>query len=262
MKKQRNYTPTNALVRGLDVLAAVGSLGEAGVGALHKRTNIPKPTIVRNLETLEYSGYIARNDTTGLYSLTARVLSLSAGYDKNLRLVNLASPILNSFRETMPWPSDLAIFDTDAMVIVETNRDPGALALNRPVGTRLPLLASALGRAFLAFCSDQLRATALDKYFADHPELSDGRVSMEKALAKYQTQGFSENDQSLSKNTRGVGVPVIVNGTVEACINTIVLCEAMTMQEVVDRCVPPLISVAKEISIALLNDRDGTGEVT
>ncbi len=256
MKKARNYPPINALLRGLEVLTSVGTLGTASVGAIHKLTNITKPTIVRNLETLEYAGYIARDETTGLYSLTARILSLSSGYDRGRRIVELASPFMNAFRASMPWPSDLALFDGDAMVILETNRNPGTLALNRQVGARLPLLTSALGRAYLAFCSDRQRASALDRFFSEKPDSSGERASMEQLLARYRKQGFSENNQSLSAGSRGVAVPVIVDGSVEVCVNAIVLSEAMTMVEVINRCVPPLKAVAAEISNALMIDRN------
>ena len=257
MQRTRNYPPIGALVRGLDVLMAISALEATAVGAIHKRTGISKPTIVRNLETLEHTGYVSHDESTGLYSLTARVLCLSEGYNRGRRLVELATPILSAYRRSMPWPSDLAFFDTDAMVIVETNRDPGTLALNRPVGSRLPMLTSALGRAYLAFCSDQQRQDVLDRCIGDGPGSSKERKAIVRMLARFRSQGFSENDQSLSPSTRGVAVPVIVNGSVEACVNTIMLSESMAMNEVVDRCIPPLKTIVAQIADALAGDLCG-----
>lgn len=248
-----SYPPINALLRGLEILSQISALGAASVRELHALTGISKPTIVRNLETMEHAGYISKNSDTGAYALTARVLSLSSGYQHHNRLVELAIPYLNDFRETMPWPSDLALFDGEAMVIVETNRNPGTLALNRQAGTRLSVIDSALGRAFLAFCDSQLRNAILDKSFTD----TNGtmRADYESELERYRSQGFSENDRSLSEHTRGVGVPIVIGGIVEACINTIVLSEAMSMQEVITRCVSPLQQVAEDISEAMLHDK-------
>lgn len=248
----KSYPPINALIRGLEILSHISTLGTASIRELHARSGISKPTIVRNLETLEHAGYVSKNAETGLYSLTARILSLSSGYQHHNRLVELAIPTLNEFRKTMPWPSDLALFDGEAMVIVETNRNPGALALNRQAGTRQSITDSALGRAFLAFCDLQTRTTVLDKSFANAD--AEARLQFEQALERYREQGFSENDQSLSKNTRGVGVPIIVGNKVEACINTIVLSEALSMHEVITRCVPPLKEAAVRISRVLSED--------
>lgn len=251
-KKAPSYSPINALLRGLEILTEVGNIGMASVAELHRRTGVAKPTIVRNLETLEFAGYVCRDGVTGLYSLTARVLSLSAGYDHCRRLVELASPILRAFRERMPWPSDLALFDQDAMVILETNRDPGRLALNRSVGTRLSMTHSALGRAYLAFSSDEIRHTVLDGL---SDRLCDDQGVLLAQLDQFRAQGFAENDQSLSTATRGIGVPIMVDGSVEACVNTIVLAEALSMEQVIERCAAPLQAVAEEISDALRADR-------
>lgn len=252
--RKTSYPPINALLRGLELLSQINALGIATVGDLHKSTGISKPTIVRNLETLEHAGFVARDSKRDGYVATARVLSLSSGYDRDQRLVDIATPILNEFRQTMPWPSDLAVFDADAMVILETSRNPGTLALNRPVGARLSLTKSALGRAYLAFIDEQERTVILDACLGQAvPE----RAGFERDLERYRDQGFSENDRSLSENTRGVGMPVIVQGKVIACINTIVLTEAMRMTDVISRCVPPLQAVAKKIEAALLQDGRG-----
>ena len=256
--KKNSYPPINALLRGLELLTHINALGLATVGALHRRTGISKPTIVRNLETLEHAGFVARDGKRDGYVPTAKVLSLSSGYDRDQRLVEIATPILNAFRETMPWPSDLAVFDGDAMVILETSRNPGTLALNRPVGARLSVTESALGRAYLAFTEDQERAAILDARFGEGGTDRAARTRFEKALDHYREQGFSENDQSLSENTRGVGVPVMAGPRVVACINTIVLTEAMSMSDVISRCVPPLQSVAQQIGSALVRDRQET----
>ena len=250
----KSYQPVNALLRGLDVMTHISSLGKASVRDLHALTNIAKPTIIRNLETLEHAGYVSRNSDSGLYSLTARVLSLCAGYDHHQRLIELAAPLLNEFRKKMPWPSDIALFDRDAMVIVESNRDPGALALNRPVGTRLSMTESALGRAYMAFCDSNTKDLILDRHFAENPDTGVTRDQLEQNLARYRNQGFSENNKSLSRHTLGIGVPILLHGRVEACINTIVLAEALNMDEVIQRCVEPLKTVAEQISSVLEAD--------
>lgn len=254
MEKKKSYPPINALVRGLDLLTELNRLGTASVGSLHKATGISKSTIVRNLETLEHAGFVARDKKSEGYVVTAKVLTLSSGYDQGQRLVVLATPILNEFRTTMPWPTDLAVFDGEAMVILETSRPPGTLALNRPVGTRLSVTDSALGRAYLAHIDAKRRDAILNTALGSSPKASQ-RASFEKKLRRFEKQGFSENDRSLSESTRGVAVPILLDGDVVACINSIVLTEAMSMGDVIKRCVPPLQKVAAKIEQALVADQ-------
>ena len=160
----------------------------------------------------------------------------------------------------MPWPSDLAMFDGESMVILETSRNPGTLALNRPVGSRLPLTESALGRAYLANIGPAECSAILDKLFGDTHNERRRRAALAARLSRYNEQGFAENDQSLSEHTRGVGIAIKVRGEVIACINTIVLSEAMSMAEVAQRCVSPLQAVARKIAQSLEADHQGNNE--
>ena len=105
------------------------------------------------IETLMTAGFVARDDRTA-YTPTGTCLLLSNGLRVHARLTAVAARKLTAFRRKIGWPSDLGIFDGDAMVIAATSRDLGVLVLNRKVGARTPLLLSALGRAYLASCDD------------------------------------------------------------------------------------------------------------
>ena len=236
------------------MLRTLNDVERASVGALHRATGLPKPTVVRLLETLIHAGYVAQEGPGGDYYPTARVLGLARGLDRASRLVRLASPILADYRASMPWPSDLAVFDRDAMVIIETNREPGAIALNRSVGTRMPMLSSALGRAFLAFCPDDVRDVAIAAVRGKPDPLVQRPMrepALRRMLARFRRQGFAFNDRELSPRTRGVGVPVIARGTVVACLNTITLAEVLTLDQMNARCVGPLQAAAAAIGQAV-----------
>lgn len=256
-----SYHPVTALLRGLKVLERISADGHLAVGDLHAATGLPKPTLVRLLETLVHAGYVFKDERAGRYGLAAKVLLLSQGYNANERLVELAAPILRELRAGSPWPSDFAVFDRDAMVIIETNRDPGTFALNRSVGTRMPMLLSALGRAYLAFCPEEARRRILALLAISANPLDVGArdpAAIERQLARYRELGFGVNDGDLSPTTRVIAVPVMVSGEVIACINAITLAEVMSLDQVIARCLPPLQQAAQRIAQAVARERDGT----
>ena len=109
------------------------------------------------------AGYVARENDRPAYVATGKCLLLSNGFRVHDRLTAVAAPMLAAFRRKIGWPSDLGIFDGDAMVIAATSRDLGVLVLNRKIGTRTPLLLSALGRAYFAFCDDDECARIVDR---------------------------------------------------------------------------------------------------
>ena len=257
----RSYDPVTALMRGLKILEGLNEIGRASLIDLHKYSGLPKSTIVRVLETLIHAGYVSVDNAR--YTLTAKVLGLSRGFNANDRLVVLAAPVLAELRASVPWPSDFAVFDRDAMVIIETNRNPGTFGLNRSVGTRMPMLVSAVGRAFLAFCPDDLRKKTLDLLaLSPNPldEVLRNRAAFERKLAAYRKQGFSVSDGEFSPVTRVIAVPVMVDARVIACINTITLAEAMSLEQLIERCLPPLKRAASRIAGMVEREWSGEGE--
>ncbi len=245
--------PVNALIKGLDILRLLNELGATQIRQLHQAAHLPKPTIVRMLETLIESGYVMR-DASGQYRVTAKVLALSNGYDAADQLLRVAGPLLDRFRQEHTWPTDLARVDRDAVVILDTGRVPGTLSLNRSVGSRLPVMVTALGRAWLAFCPAEERDQALALLARSSDPMAvlarDPRA-VDRLVAETRRRGYAVSDQAYLKNTRVVAVPIVVAGRVEACINMMVVASAKTMSQAEREFVPPLKRIAATIAAAL-----------
>jgi IclR family mhp operon transcriptional activator len=65
------FAPVQAATKALTVLAAVNRSGLATVGELHADTGIPKPTIVRMLQTLIAAGYVEQDENVRGYLVTS-----------------------------------------------------------------------------------------------------------------------------------------------------------------------------------------------
>ena len=140
---------------------AVNRLREASVGDIFRETGLNRPTIVRMLETLIHAGFVTRHPTQPLYVPTGRTLDLSSGYQRHEEMALAAAPVLAALHKQLQWPSDVAVFDHDAMVVARTSRGEGFLHFNRRPGYRAPLLGTSLGMSFLGFCDAKTRKTAL-----------------------------------------------------------------------------------------------------
>jgi IclR family mhp operon transcriptional activator len=147
-----SFQPVTAALRALDVLMAVNRLREASVGDIFRETGLNRPTIVRMLETLIHAGFITRHPAQPLYVPTGRTLDLSSGYRRHEEMALVAAPVLSALHKQLQWPSDVAVFDHDAMVVARTSRGEGFVHFNRRPGYRAPLLGTSLGMSFLAFC--------------------------------------------------------------------------------------------------------------
>jgi IclR family transcriptional regulator, mhp operon transcriptional activator len=243
----------NSLQKGLEILRLLNELDHTQVRHLHKATGLPKATIVRMIDTLVDAGYVMRSEN-GDCILTAKVLALSHGYHADDHLLAISGPILERFRQEHSWPTDLARFDQDAMVILDTSRSTGTLSLNRSIGSRLPVMVTALGRAWLGFCEPAERERALAALARSPDPLADlarDRVALDRLVAEIRVRGYAVSDREYLKYTRAVAVPILSGGRVVACINMMVVASAMTMEEAETIFVTPLRAAAEEIAQGL-----------
>ena len=75
-----SFPPVQSVKRALGLLAELNKQRVTTVGELHHRTGLPKPTIVRLLETLMASGYVASDHRLRGYQVTSQVATLSSGF--------------------------------------------------------------------------------------------------------------------------------------------------------------------------------------
>jgi IclR family mhp operon transcriptional activator len=244
------YEPVTAVLRALNVLEAIASEGTSTIKSLHAATGLPKATLVRMVETLIHAGYLYSEGSGPSYSLTARPLALAGGFNQGRRLVARLGPLLAEFQTQTRWPSDIGILDRDAIVILETRREPGMLSVNWQVGSRLSPARTALGRALLAAMPvEELRATLLAlKARTGEPE---DVAHFETRLCDVRRSGYALNDQEDRRGIRSIAAPILERGKVVASVNISVVAEAMSMAELEQRHALRIVEVAERMSTAL-----------
>jgi len=254
-----SYEPVTALLRGLDVLRAVNRLPEATVKSIHQATGLNQPAVVRMLETLIHAGLVLRHPGRAAYLPTGRTLELSAGYTAHHEAGILATPVMEALRRRIGWPSDVAVFDGDAMVVAHTSRTEDRLFFGRRSGYRAPILAASIGRAFLAFCGPEERARALG-HAAAFPDPWNGPAhdpaALDALLGSIRAAGFATMDEAYAEREyRGlasaIGVPVLRGGRAVAALNLVYLRDTIRQEEVVGRFLPLLQDAATELATAL-----------
>ena len=235
----------SVLERGLDILAVLNRPDVTELRHIHRLTGLPKPTILRLLETLTALGYVSRQPSGG-YQLTAKVLGLAEGYraPDTGALLEVARPSLGWLREQAAgWPSDLAVCDSEAMVVVDPGNGAGSQFLNRNSGYRLPIVDSALGRAYLAFCPPEERERVLHRH-------GPAAATLANLLEGIRRKGFATRDSESGRATRVVAAPVLVGDRVVACLSVVAGARAMTLQQMERSFARPLAQAAATIARA------------
>lgn len=253
------YKTVRGLSRGLEVLNALNreSLGVTPT-QLANITGLNRTTVRRLLETLQSEGYVRCSPSDNSYSVTMRVRELSDGFQNEQWISEVATPMLGELLNKVVWPTDIATLDNDAMVIRETTHLFSRLSFHRSmVGRRLPLLQTAMGLAYIAFCPEKER-NRLIKLLAsrDTPEGKIARDSkiLNKLISRTQRKGFGENFMSWNKEEKiaAIALPIMSGENVLACLSLVYIAEAMTIEQAAEKHLPAMLCVRNKIEHALV----------
>ena len=244
--------PIRALNRGLDVLTELNRVERAAINTLASAVGLPRTTTYRILETLRLAGYVERDTHDDCYRPTIRVRALSDGFDDEALIAHLAKPLLASLGAQIIWPVAVATPLGATMMIRETTDRESPLALEQyGAGVRVPMLASASGRAYLAFCSAPQRDALLD-LLARSPlpedRMARDRIEVERLLNETRNQGFgmAHRARRVSEET-SLAVPVGSKDRILATVMVRYAATAVPLRTAVEQFLPKMREVAQKI---------------
>ncbi len=200
-----------SIARALGLLHAMNEKQPCTIAELQSATGLPKPTVFRILTTLEDEGYVRNEGGLGRYRVTEKTRRLSAGYGEKSLLIDIGAPQLLAVTRSIKWPLALGTLDRDAIVVRYSTMPYSPLAVQATtLGHRLPLLETAMGQAYLAFCdvSEQkilrelLRASALE-------DGSSTEEMIESLIAQARRRGYGLRLPRASGGSATVAVPVL-----------------------------------------------------
>jgi DNA-binding IclR family transcriptional regulator len=180
-----------ALARGLEVLACFRK-GETLLGnqEIAERCKLPKSTVSRLTYTLTRLGYLHYVQAAAKYRLGTAVLALGTNMLARLDVRNVARPQMEDLAVFARASVGLGARDRLSMVYVECVRGHTTISLTVDVGSRISISTSAMGRAFLAACTEEERAPILDEIRAlDNVNWAQTQDGIDKAIADHRTLG-------------------------------------------------------------------------
>lgn len=253
------YKEVRGLSRGLAVLRALNGMA-GGLGTVvdvARATGIHRTTAKRLLETLRAQGLVDHRDDGGAYALTFEVRRLSEGYAGSDWIDRIAAPAMRAHLRALSWPSDLATPDGGFMVVRESTHRASLLSQHRAtIGIRIPMLVSAIGRAWLAHCAQAEREATLGLLRSRDDAggaLARDRRRVSALLAQTRRRGYGINaGEWLSESSvTAVAFPILEGGVAIAAVNLVFVRGALPLREIEARYVPLLRALADEISAGI-----------
>ncbi len=240
------------VLRSLKLLEALNATSTATLSRLHADTGLPKPTLVRLLDTMISAGYVRRVSRSAGYELTERVLRLSSGFRHKDLIVEASRPFLSALTAEHKWPVALATLDHDAMLVRISTRHESPFSTDPDwLNRRLAMLVSALGRAYLAFCPEEeqrlILAMLKSSKSAMNAQARDDKY-VSSMLAAIRKRGYATTAPVRGDPAMGLAVPVMEDGKVAACITMRYLGSTMNEAQAAERYLSPMRHAAAAIA--------------
>lgn len=242
------------LAKGLEVIAAFGPEARAmTIADTARRTGFSRATARRLLRTLEAMGYAVLNGDR--YSLTPKILTLGFSFLRSSEIGDRVNPILRRASDQMRETCSLGLpSGTDMVYVAHAICEDRLFSTRFTIGARLPMAATALGRAYLSSLSEEeRRAFVLDLTpRSETPNTVIDRKILTAVLDKAVARGFAVTEEEYEMGALSVAVPVRnTEGKPIAGINVVVNKGRVSIGKMEREFVPILQDAAKDVGLAI-----------
>src|ERR1700678_398199 len=222
-----------SLERGLSLLVAMNRRKLPSVLELARDTRLPRPTVYRLLESLSSAGFVTRTAPHDRYCLTSQVRALSDGFAEDDWIADIAAPLMNQVTRQLVWPVALMTFEEGRILVRETTHEASTLSIDHGmVGRPLPMLRTAAGRCYLAFCPAKKRRAIvemLSRSKAPEDRWAREPQRLAKLLNAIAARGHAIQDREINPKATGIAVPIRLGTRLLGCMSSIWISSAMTI---------------------------------
>jgi IclR family transcriptional regulator, pca regulon regulatory protein len=238
-----------SLERGLAVLCVFSNEQPAlSLSEVARQTNLSRATARRLLLTLQTLGYITSDGKS--FRLTPKVLDIGYAYISSLALSDLALPTMEALSEHVHESCSASVLDGSEIVYVARVPTSRIMTIALALGSRLPAVATSMGRVLLASLPDDERREFLARAeLIKHTDRTVvDRSRLDSLLRKVRSQGWCLVDQELEIGLRSIAAPLHdANGRVVAAMNISTQAARVTIEALRTELLSRLLEATREI---------------
>lgn len=240
-----------SLERGMLVLREFARAGQPrSVSEIAAAVELSRPAVRRILLTFEHLGYARQK--RGVWSLTPRVLELSAGYYLRNSLPDIARPFLEGLVEKLQETCAVTVLDGTDVVHVAIVEYRGVQPEPVRPGAPIPTHASAFGKVLLA----GLRLAELEAYLEQAPFIAYTQHTpaeadqLRDAVAQARREQHYIAVEELFPGVLAVAVPIVVENEVIGALGSTSTLFRSDVEKLRTETLPVLVETAAEIAAA------------
>ena len=244
----------SGLAKGLKVIEAFSAEHpRLSISQAAEIAGLDRATTRRCLLTLAELGYAAYDGK--FFTVTPKVLRLGTGCLATMPLPRIVQPLLDDLSEKIGQSTSVSILDETEIVYIARAAQRRVMSIALMPGSRLPAYCTSMGRVLLAALDIASRQKILG---LSHLEARTDRTitDIEMLMAEMETtkgRGYALIDQEVEVGLRSIAVPLKnLRGQTVAALNVGLPATAASMDELVERYLPPLLNVQSELALMLV----------
>jgi IclR family acetate operon transcriptional repressor len=191
-KKTVVESAVGTLERGLAILQFFKRSPEASIAEVAAALELSRSTTYRIAERLRELGFLEVS-AAARWRLGRETVQLGVAALQSTDIMRVAPHVLAGLLEGTREAVNLAVFDADSMVLVYREQGPQSVTISSRLGSRRPMHASGLGKAYLAALGVNERHALIERLDLKRftPETIVDRAALERELDRIQKRGFA-----------------------------------------------------------------------
>lgn len=202
-------TTVASVERSYEIVHTLQEQGGARIQEIADRLDLAPSTIHKHLVTLEKMGYATKEGDQ--YQIGMRFLTIGGHIRNRSEGYQLAIELVSRLVEEVDERAQFVVEDGGRGIYLHTESSQHAVQIDRRIGKRRYLHASAAGKAILAHLPEKRVDQIIDRWGlpAETSATITDRGELYDELEQVRSDGIAFNDEESINGLRAVGVPVI-----------------------------------------------------
>lgn len=200
----------NSVYKAVGILSLLSRTDGLGTTEIARELGIPKSSVHSILETLESEQLVERAAESRKFHLGVRLIELGNQAQAELDIVKVASPFLKTLNQEIDETVHLTLLDNDEVLYVDCIESKKRLRTYSVIGLRAPLYCTSVGKAMLAFQSENEIDRILSKVPLERKTANTitGKEELKAELTTIRRRGYAVDNKEHEEHLRCVGAPI------------------------------------------------------
>jgi DNA-binding IclR family transcriptional regulator len=197
---------------GMRVLKALASTPtDMNLKTLAEAAGMSASTAHRYLVSLGRAGLVEQDPATGRYGLGLQALEIGLAALGRIDAIKIGTAALSKLRSQVDESALLAVWGTHGATVIRWEEATQPVTVNVRVGSVMPLLTSATGRAFLAWRHDTQIAKLVAAEMSRRHKQALPAIDPEAVRAEAHKRGLARVEGEMMPGIAGLAAPILAH---------------------------------------------------